>query len=417
MNYGCIGEKLGHGFSREIHAKLFDYKYELVEVEKEKLDEFMTKRDFLGINVTIPYKQAVIPYLYEISDCAKKIGAVNTIVNRDGKLYGDNTDFAGMKALIELNEISLENKKVIILGSGGTSKTANAVAQALGAGEIIKVSRNKKEGLVTYEEVYDIHSDASVIINTTPCGMFPNNDTVAVDLKRFKNLSGVVDVVYNPLSTRLVCDAKKMGIKAVGGLYMLVHQAALAGEVFVNQSVPQQKIYEVYREIALTKQNVVLIGMPGCGKTTIGKILAEMLSKDFVDTDEEIEKKTNKKPGEIIIEHGEEKFREIEAEVIKEVSKRQNCVVATGGGAVLRKENVEHLKQNGKLFFIDRPLSSLVGTADRPLSQNRADLEKRYNERYDIYLAAADKQIKACDDAQQNAEIIKEEFYNENTCC
>ena len=416
MIYGCIGEKLGHSFSREIHARLFDYEYELCEIPKGELDSFMTKRDFKAINVTIPYKLDVIPHLYEISDTAKKIGAVNTIVNKDGKLYGYNTDFSGLCALIKRNGIEISGKKALILGSGGTSKTANAVLQHLGASEILTVSRSEKEGFITYEQAKKLHSDAEIIVNATPSGMYPNIDGCAIDVNDFPKLSGVVDAVYNPLRSQLVIAARRKGIKAIGGLYMLVAQGAHAAEKFTGVAVSEEKIEAVYKSLVFEKQNIVLVGMPGSGKSTIGKLLAAELGMDFVDSDEEIVKKTGKTIPQIFDEVGESGFRKIESEVILEISKLSHTVIATGGGAVLNAKNTELLSYNGRIYFIDRALSSIEATSDRPLSSSRADLEKRYNERYDIYCSCADVHLKCGDDAEENAEKIKEEFKNEGTC-
>lgn len=416
MIYGCIGEKLGHSFSREIHARLFDYAYELCEIPKGELDAFMTKRDFKAINVTIPYKLDVIPHLYEISETAKKIGAVNTIVNRDGKLYGYNTDFSGLSALIKRNGIEVKGKKALVLGSGGTSKTANAVLQHLGAKEILTVSRSAKAGFITYKQAKTLHNDAEIIINATPSGMYPNIDGSAVDVNDFPKLSGVVDAVYNPLRSKLVTDARNKGVKAIGGLYMLVAQGAHAAEKFVGESVPEEKIEAVYKSLVLEKQNIVLVGMPGSGKSTIGKILAQDLNMNFIDSDEEIVKKTGKSIPEIFAEVGESGFRKIESEVISEIAKLSHTVIATGGGAVLNENNTRLLSYNGRIYFIDRSLSSIEATSDRPLSSSRADLEKRYNERYDIYCTCANVHLKCSDDALENAEKIKEEFKNEGTC-
>ena len=416
MNYGLIGEKLGHSFSKDVHARLFDYTYEPREIAREDFDAFMKSKDFKAINVTIPYKQMVIPHLDFIDETAKKIGAVNTIVNRDGRLYGYNTDFFGMRALILKNGIEIENKKVLILGSGGTSKTAYAVAESLGAKEIYRVSRSGRDGSITYADAENCHNDAEIIINTTPCGMYPNIDEAAADLSKFTKLCGVVDAVYNPINTRLVCDAKRRGVKAVGGLYMLVAQAVYAAEHFMDASIESSKIDEIYKEILSQKQNIVLIGMPGSGKSTIGKILADSLNMNFVDTDEVIVKNEGKAIPEIFSELGEEKFRDMESAAVLEVAGLQHTVIATGGGAVLREKNVRLLCQNGRIYFIDRELSSIVATSDRPLSSNREALEKRYNERYDIYLKSCDVHLKIGDNASENAQKIKEDFLNENTC-
>lgn len=414
MEYGCIGEKLAHSFSKEIHAQLFDYKYELCEIPRDKFDSFMRARDFKAINVTIPYKQDVIPYLDVISDTAKEIGAVNTIVNRDGKLYGYNTDFSGLSALIKKLGVPLKGKNVYILGSGGTSKTAFAAAKSLGAENIARVSRTAKDGCISYEQAYT--ENVEFIINTTPCGMYPNIGESPVDIKRFKNLCGVVDAVYNPLSSQLVCDTAAAGIPSVGGLYMLVAQAAYAAEKFTGTPVENAKIDSIYRKISLAKRNIVLIGMPASGKTTVGKILSKQLGRALIDTDSEIVKKVGKPIPDIFAESGETVFRKIEAEVTREIAKRQNIIISTGGGTVLNRKNVELLHQNGKIYFLDRPLDMLITTDDRPLSSNRCDLEKRFNERYGIYRQSADMKIDGAQSANDVAENIKDDFLNENTC-
>lgn len=416
MEYGCIGEKLSHSFSKIIHNKLCDYDYELKEIPREELGDFMKKADFKAINVTIPYKQDVIPFMDEISETARKIGAVNTIVKKNGRLYGYNTDFFGMTDLILKNNISLSDKKVLILGSGGTSKTALAVAESMKAREIYRVSRKGGQGLITYEEAVNQHSDAEIIINTTPCGMYPKIGESAVDIDAFSKLSGVVDAVYNPLSAELVVKAKERNIPATGGLYMLVAQAVFAVEKFLDTKIDESETKRVFDEIMLSKKNLVLIGMPGCGKTTIGKLLAEELGKEFLDTDEEIVKKTGTSIPEIFEAQGEKGFRRIESEVIAEISALQGMVIATGGGAVLNKRNIDLLKENGTVVFIDRPLEQLVTTDDRPLSKNRELLEKRYNERYDIYCERAQVKVDAQYDIEKNKEAVKEVYLNENSC-
>ena len=408
MKYGLIGEKLGHSFSKTVHSKIADYEYCLFEIAKADLNTFMQKRDFCGINVTIPYKQAVIPYLDYISDEAKSIGAVNTVVNKNGKLYGYNTDFFGLKLLIEKNNIEITNKTVLILGSGGTSKTAKAVCESLSAKEIFTVSRSGGEGLITYEEAYT--KNAQIIINTTPLGMYPNIDAKPIKLEGFNGLEAVVDVIYNPLKTRLVIDAENRGIRAVGGLYMLYAQAVSAAEIFSDNEIKTNAFNEILKE----KQNIVLIGMPSCGKTTSGKLLAQELGKEFIDTDLEIVKKAGMEIPEIFEKFGEEYFRNLESEAIKELSQNQSLVIATGGGAVLRSENVDALRQNGKIIFIDRPLDMLITTDDRPLSSSRELLEERYYERYPTYCFSCDVRINADGDINTNLERIKEGFLNEN---
>ncbi|MBR2466206.1 MAG: shikimate dehydrogenase [Clostridia bacterium] len=406
MEYGCIGEKLGHSFSKEIHNSLADYAYELREVKKEELGDFMTEHDFKAINVTIPYKEAVIPYLHQTDDAARAIGAVNTVVNKGGKLYGYNTDFYGMSELIRHAGIDLHGKKVAILGSGGTSKTARAVSAHLGATEIIRVSRTASDKAVSYEELYEKHADTEIIINTTPLGMYPDVFGCAVDIDRFPRLSGVIDAVYNPLRTELISNAKERGIKAEGGLYMLVAQGVRASEIFTDTKYDASECERVFKKIEGQKENVVLTGMPASGKSTVGAILAKRLGVPFIDTDALIEKKIGMSIPEYFLKFGEAAFRDREEEVIADVSSLTSSVIATGGGAVLRRRNVHNLKKNGKLFFIDRPLSELIPTADRPLAKNREAIEKRYAERYGIYCATADVRIPAECAAEEVAERI-----------
>ena len=409
MKYGLIGERLGHSFSKKIHERL-GYEYELREIEPKDIDAFMKERDFLGINVTMPYKATVIPYLDWIDDRARAIGAVNTIVNRDGRLYGYNTDFNGMIALINRAGIDIKGKKVAILGTGGTSKTAEAVLNYLGAGQIIKVSRSEKDKAISYEELYASCSDTEIIINTTPVGMYPNIWDCPIDITKFDNLSGVVDAVYNPINTTLVQSARAIGIKAEGGLYMLTAQAVEASQIFFDKHYPNEMQENIYREIKGEKENTVLIGMPSSGKSTIGRIVADKLGKKFVDTDELIEEKTGMKIRDFFTKHGEAEFRRIESRVINSLSSESGIVIATGGGAVLNESNVRSLKYNGKVYFIDRPLSDLMPTSDRPLSKDIASLKKLYKERYSIYCNSCDEIIKADGDAETVAKKILE-FY------
>ena len=411
MDYGCIARKLGHSFSEEIHNLIGGYDYRLREVSEDELDDFMTRRDFKGINVTIPYKKDVIPYLYEMNDIAKRIGSVNTVVNRGGKLYGYNTDYYGMRGLIEIGGIEIKNKTVLVLGTGGTSVTARVVAEDLGAKEIIVVSRRAGEGVITYDEAVEKYADAEVIINTTPVGMFPDNYSSPIDISRFTRLEGLVDAVYNPLNTKLVLDTKKMGIKAVGGLYMLVAQAVYASEIFRNVEIPKSEIERIYMQILRSKQNIALTGMPACGKSTLGKLAANELGREFIDLDAEIVGREGMEITDIFAQKGEQGFRNIETEVLKDVSKRGGLVIATGGGAVLRDENIEALRQNCKVYFIDRPLEWLTPTSDRPTASDKDAIRRRYEERYERYISTADVIIKPVDDAAINVKMIIERFF------
>lgn len=398
MQFGLIGEKLGHSYSKEIHNLIADYGYELREVKREELGAFMTERAFSGINVTIPYKKSVIDYLDVISDDAKKIGAVNTVVNRDGKLYGYNTDFYGLKALLIHNGVSVRNKKVLILGSGGTSDTAYNVVTGLNAKEAIKVSRTKKDGFVTYDEAARLHSDADVIINATPVGMYPDDDGVPVNIGLFPSLSAVIDAIYHPLRTNLVSDAENRGIKACGGLYMLVAQAVYAAALFENKKPDENLIDDVYGKILNDKRNIVLIGMPSSGKTTIGKALAARMGKRFADTDELIVGTTGKSIPEIFEKEGEKVFREIEKKVICDIAVNDGTVIATGGGVILDEKNVLALKRNGVIVYLDRKIDNLIATDSRPLSSNVDDLKKLYAKRKPLYEKYAEITIDDNDD-------------------
>ncbi len=420
MNYGLIGEKLGHSFSKEIHALIGRYDYELKEIVSTNLPAFMQQKEFKGINVTIPYKQDVIPFLNSIDKAAEEIGAVNTVVNRNGKLSGYNTDFIGLKRLILSQGLKLDGKKVLILGTGGTSRTARAVAKALNAKTILPVSRSAKPGddkadsisqsVISYQDAAALHNDCDIIINTTPCGMFPKIDDSPIDLSPFTKLSGVIDVIYNPLRSQLVLQAQEKKIIAAGGLYMLVQQAIAASEYFFDTTYSYDEADRIYKTILNKKQNIVLVGMPGSGKTTIGKKLAKKLNRRFYDTDVVITEKEGTTPAEIIRTRGEQAFRDFESTVCRELASEQGVIIATGGGAVLRKENVFNLKKNGLLFFIDRPLEAIKPTEDRPLSSSEDKLRQVYEYRYPIYTRETDYHIVSDNILEHTIEKVLKEF-------
>lgn len=410
MKYGLIGEHLKHSYSCEIHAQIADYEYELHEIPPSGLGGFLKKREFNAINVTIPYKQDVIPYLDEISDTAKRIGAVNTIVNRNGRLYGDNTDFAGMLALAKHIGVDMKGRKVLILGTGGASKTGHALAEYMGAQSVFYVSRSGKDGSISYEQAVTEHSDAQIIINATPVGMFPKQDDRPIDISAFPKLEGVIDAIYNPLRTNLILDAQERGIPAEGGLYMLSAQAVHASAVFRDIPLDESLVDKAFKSVKNDKQSIVLIGMPSSGKTTVGRILAEKCGKQLADTDEYIVRKIGMPISDFFAKHGEAEFRKIENETVAELSATGGRIIATGGGAVLDAENVRALKQNGVLVFLDRRPENLIATDDRPLASRRSALEKLYAERYDIYCAAAELHIDANTTPEAEADAILKEL-------
>ena len=387
LKCGLLGEKLSHSFSPQIHSELSDYSYSLIEKSECEVGEFLKNGDFFAINVTIPYKKTVMPYLAEISEEARRIGSVNTITRRaDGSLRGDNTDYYGFLYTVRLSGIKIEGKKVLILGTGGASLTARTVCEDLSAKEIIFVSRS---GEVNYESLYEKHADAEVVINCTPVGMYPKNGASPIVLDSLKNCEGVIDMIYNPARTKLLLDAERLGIKCINGLSMLVAQAKRACELFLGESIDDGEIERITALIARQTRNIVLVGMPGCGKSTVGDLLSSMTGRKVIDTDVEITKKEGRTPSEIIKTDGEEAFRRIESQVVAEVGKTSGVIISTGGGVVTRQENYSPLHQNGVIVFIDRDVSSLA-TADRPLS---VDLEALYKKRLPVYRDFCDIEV------------------------
>ena len=409
MNCGLIGEHLTHSYSCEIHSMLADYEYSLIELSPDELGSFMKSKSFDAINVTIPYKQAVIPYLDEVSPTARSIGAVNTVVKRNGRLYGYNTDYAGMLALAGRLSIEAGGKKLLILGAGGTSRTALSVASALGAGEIYRVSRSSRDGAISYDEAIERHSGAQIIFNATPVGMFPHADEQPIELKYFERLEAVLDVVYNPLRTDLVLEAQGMKKAAEGGLYMLAAQAVYASALFLGKVAEKKDIERAYASVYNAKRNIILTGMPSSGKSSVGRALAERTGKKFFDSDSIIVKKIGMPIAGFFAERGEAEFRRIEHEVIAELSKESGAVIATGGGAVLDGENVKALKRNGTVVFLDRSPEKLFPSEDRPLSSDIESLMRRYNERYNIYISSADVAVDGNGSIGQTAELVYRE--------
>ncbi|MDO5123289.1 MAG: shikimate kinase [Eubacteriales bacterium] len=396
--FGLIGEKLGHSFSPQIHKAFADYPYSLCEVERNSLGEFMKENTLSGFNVTIPYKQDVMKYCAEISQRARRIGAVNTVVRRsDGTYFGDNTDYDGFSYMLSEISVDVKGKKVVVLGSGGASKTVQTVLGELGA-DVVVVSRN---GENNYENIAN-HKDAALLVNATPVGMYPNTSEVPADLSVFECLEGVCDLIYNPLRTALLVQAESMGIKTVNGLSMLVSQAKRACEIFTGESLSDRVIKTITKEMTEDTENIALIGMPGCGKSSVGKYIAQKLHRDFVDTDEEIVKYAKRTPSEIIRSDGEAEFRKIETQVLENVAKEKGRIIATGGGIVTVDENKGILRRNSKIIYIERDLS-LLATEDRPLS---TDLEKLFTVREPLYKSFADVMINGSGSVEEVGERI-----------
>ena len=406
MKYGLLGEKLPHSHSPKIHSLLGNSDYSLFEKEKDEVASFLSTRDFYGINVTIPYKQTVMPLCDTLDGAAIEIGAVNTVVNCDGKLFGCNTDFNGFIFMCNRAGIDMKGKKVLILGSGGTSHTAEAAAKKLGALSV-RIAGTRRE--LNYDNIYDEASDAEIIINTTPVGMYPNIDERLIDLEKFPNLSGVCDVVYNPLRTRLICQAESLGIPHAGGLTMLVAQAAFADKYFRGKNHSGSEIVDIVKRVQSDLENIVLIGMPGCGKSAAGKVLSKMLGRELLDIDNLIIERAGMPIHEIFEKHGEGYFRDLETAVTKDISAKSGIIISCGGGTPLREENRTALHQNGKVFYIKRNLCDLA-TNGRPLSQGDNAIEKLYEARKGIYESFADDIIEPCATLEECAEKIIEEF-------
>ena len=385
LKCGLLGRKLGHSYSPQIHSMLADYEYKLYEKEPEELDAFLKEGSFDGLNVTIPYKKSVIPYCDELSETARKIGSVNTLVRRsDGTLYGDNTDAYGFEALIEHSGISVADKKCLVLGTGGAAVTVCAVLESLGAKEVLTISRSGENNYNNLSK----HADADIIVNATPVGMYPNNGEKPLDLSIFKSCSGVLDVVYNPARTAILLQAEELGIPNACGLYMLVAQAKKSSEDFTGSSIPDSEISRIENVLRNQMQNIVIIGMPGAGKTTISNALGEALSRRVIDTDVEIVARANMEIPEIFEKYGEDYFRQLETEVIRDVGKLGGVIISTGGGVITRIENYPLLHQNSTIVWIQRDIESLVKNG-RPISMS-TDLNTLYMIRRPFYEGFAD---------------------------
>ena len=385
--YGLLGEHLGHSFSPQIHAVLGCPDYGLYEVEPEKLAEFLETTPLLGMNVTIPYKKAVVPLCSALSPAAKRIGSVNTLRRTPEGWYGDNTDYAGFRYMLSSLGFDPAGEKMVVFGTGGASVTACAVLRDLGAAEVTAVSRSGPEN---YGNL-DRHRDARLVVNATPVGMYPDNGRAAASLRSFPECRAVLDLIYNPARTALLLEAEELGIPCRNGLGMLAAQAHGSEEVFLGRSLPEVLIKTAADSVRRTTENLILIGMPGCGKTRLGKLLAKELGRPFLDADEVLTREAGRSPAEIIRQDGEAAFRDLETGVLAELGKGSGAVIATGGGCVVRPENRNLLRQNGRVFWLRRDLSKLPVT-DRPLSQSVGP-EELYRRRKDLYAAFADHRV------------------------
>ncbi|MGI5963600.1 MAG: shikimate kinase [Lawsonibacter sp.] len=388
VEYGLIGEHLIHSFSPAIHRRLGNYDYQLLELSPEELGPFLERGKFRGLNVTIPYKKTVIPYCSQLTPQAARIGSVNTLVRRkDGSLLGHNTDYDGFLYLLMRAGFSVAGKKALVLGSGGASLTVGAVLQDLGAREVVTISR---KGPNHYGNLY-LHADAQVLVNTTPVGMFPHTDEAIVDLTIFPQLEGVFDLIYNPARTRLLLQAQDLGLVWANGLGMLTAQAKAAAEYFMDQRISDDRVEKITRALAMEQTNIMLVGMPGCGKTTVGRALAQRLGRELADTDSIVEQQAGCSIPELFSREGEEGFRRREHQALCQVSGRSGLIIATGGGIVTRAENLPFLRENSVVFFLRCPLDKLE-TKGRPLSQN-GNLEEMYRRRLPMYLQVADWEV------------------------
>ncbi len=416
MKYGLIGKTLKHSFSKIVHSYLDSKDYELVSLNEDELDSFLKRRDFLGINVTIPYKEKVIPYLDYVSEEVKEIGACNTIVNKNGKLYGYNTDCYGLESLIKHYHYEIEDKVVAILGTGGTKNTTYYLLKKLKAKKIYVVSRNPKGEEISYNQLNSLKNEVEIIINTTPVGMYPNNDQQIISIKGFNHLKGIIDVIYNPLNTLLVLEGKQNHINSHGGLYMLIGQGIKASELFLDKKYDKGMLDRIYFDILKKKENIVLIGMPMSGKTRTGKILASYIKKDFIDMDKQIENDEKRSINEIFSTDGETYFRNVESTLAKELGINQGKVISTGGGIILNPLNMMYLKQNGIVIYLTRDFDKLVYSSSRPLTKSKEEYLALEKKRKHLYLKYKDIHVNnSTDNVDEIMNFIKRKLYEKNS--
>ena len=384
--FGLLGRKLGHSLSPQIHSQLCDYEYKLYPTEPENLDAFFSDTSLKGYNITIPYKVEAFKRCDKRSEIAEKIGSVNTIIRRsDGTLYGDNTDYFGFLYMAKKCDCDFSGKKVLILGSGGASLTVHHVAHDEGAREIVVVSRSGENNYGNISK----HYDADIIVNTTPVGMYPGNGERLIDLSKFTKCKKALDLIYNPARTVFLLDAQKLGIDCINGLYMLVAQALRAAEIFTGKNIPLSRIDEVYDAIISEQKNIVLVGMPGCGKSTCAALLSQKTGRECIDTDALVVEASGENIPDIFAKYGEDEFRNRETDAVRSAGKLANKIIATGGGAILRKENRIALKENSTVIFLKAPVDTLA-TDGRPLSKNADALQKMLAQRLPLYKETAD---------------------------
>ena len=404
MNIYLIAKKLSNSFSKPIHNELADYSYEYKELAENEVGEFLRRKEFDGLNVTIPYKQTVMEYMDEISPEVQRIGAVNTVLNKNGKLIGYNTEYYGFLHQIKESGADIIGKDAVILGTGGAAKTVICVLSDMGARSVRTVTSAEIKA-----ENMECYYNAQIIVNATPVGMYPETGNSPIDINDFKKCEAVLDLIYNPSKTKLILDAEKRGLKTANGLGMLVAQAKKASEIFTDKEIPDSEISRIKNIIEKNTKNIVLVGMPGSGKSTVGQYLAERIGREFYDSDEEISKK-GETPAEIIEKYGEERFRSIETEILSELCKKSGCVIATGGGAVTREENYDIIQQNGTVVFIDRDIERL-STKGRPLSQGGIEkLQQMYEVRYPLYKKFSHFSVKSQKTWQETTALIIEEL-------
>lgn len=403
---GLLGKTLGHSFSPIIHSYLGDYGYRLFEKSEEELGEFLTNEDFHAINVTIPYKKAVIPYLSKMSDEAKRIGSVNTVIRlSDGSLFGDNTDYFGFSCLVRKSKIDIKGKKAIILGNGGASLTVKAVLCDMGAKSVTVISRSGEDNYANISR----HYDADYIINTTPVGMYPNNAATPLSLDGFHSLVGVADLIYNPRITRLCYEAEERGIRAVSGISMLVAQAKAAAELFSGEQIPDARIEQIITALERDSENVILIGMPGCGKSKISAALGALLGREVIDTDAIVESRVGMRIADIFRDEGEAAFRDYEHEAVCEACSRSGVIIATGGGVPTFERNIRPMRQNGRIVYLERPTHEL-SRKGRPLSES-ADMDEMFRVRRPFYERVADITVSVRENPESSAHAVMMALY------